>query len=173
MKVVQRDITEARVDYIVQQCNCLTVRSHGLSETLEKKFPHANVYGGRRPVGSRNLAVPEDRPIPGTAVILQGSPNIVCLFGQWRPGKIRTPYFNSYPEASCPETSTQRLIWFTSALWSFGNYLSQTSSGKVRIGIPWKIGCGLAGGSWDDYLSIIKRFSDIFEKVADVTLFSL
>lgn len=173
MQIVQGDITEAKVDYIVQQCNCLTVRAHGLSETLEKKFPHAHLYGRRRSLDSRNLAVLEDRPLPGTAVILQGEPNIVCLFGQWRPGKISSPYFDSYPESDPPETSSQRLAWFRSALWSLGNYLEATSSRRVKIALPWKIGCGLAGGDWNDYFLVIQSFSETFVNVAETSLYHL
>lgn len=173
VEIVQGDITEAQVDYIIQQCNCLTVKAHGLAETLEKKFPHARLYGRRRSLGSRNLAVLEDRAVPGTAIILQGNPKIVCLFGQWRPGKISSIYFNSYPESNPPETSTQRLDWFRSALWSFGNYLQTHSSRRVKIALPWKIGCGLAGGNWNDYSALIQSFSETFMSVAEVTLYHL
>ncbi len=173
MRTVNGDITQSGADYIVQQCNCLTVRSHGLSQTLEQKFLHGSLYPKRRPIGSRNLAIPEDRPQPGTAVILPGSPNIVCLFGQWRPGKIATSYFDSYPESTPPETTAHRLSWFTSSLWSLGNYLRATSGRKVTVAVPYKIGCGLAGGPWDDYHRVLQEFSGVFGETVELMIWKL
>lgn len=157
MKIIQGDILEATEEFILQQCNCLTVRAHGLSESLEKRFPHAGVYSRRRPVGGRNLAVPEDRATPGNALIFTGKPNIICLFGQWRPGKTGVSYWNSYPESVPSETKEQRLVWFISGLTQIGEYFTKANR-SAQIAVPYRIGCGLAGGDWDLYRKALEEF---------------
>lgn len=111
---VAGDICHATTPFIIQQCNCLTVKPHGLSESLAATFSYSNVYKSRRQLNNRNLAIVEDRDTPGTCGIMFDPsgihPAIVCIFGQWRPGRIGTPYFNSYPESTPPETSEMRLI---------------------------------------------------------------
>ena len=66
VEIRKGDLTEWTVaDAIVQQCNCLAVRSHGLSARIADKYWWADVYHLRRPERRRNLAVPEDRAKPG------------------------------------------------------------------------------------------------------------
>ncbi len=171
MNIIKGNIIHADADYIIQQCNCLTVRSHGLAKTLEDAFPHANLYGRRRSVGNRNLAIPEDRSLPGTGTILAGAPNIVCLFGQWRPGRTNASYWNSYPESSPIETEEQRIIWFKSALFAFGDYLIQNNLINAKMAMPYNIGCGLAGGDWTIYSKIIGQFIDTYK--VNLTIYQL
>jgi hypothetical protein len=64
MNLYHQDIVTAIEECIFQQCNCLTVRAHGLSETLAQHFPHGNLYGQRNPICRRNVAIPEHRSIP-------------------------------------------------------------------------------------------------------------
>jgi hypothetical protein len=81
------DITKLEsVECIVQQCNCLTVRNHELSKTISKKYPWADLYKQRRAVQRRNLAIPEDRGVPGTVEIMKSPqnnvPDVLCLLAQ-------------------------------------------------------------------------------------------
>lgn len=84
IKIVHANLLSFPADVIVQQNNCLAVKSHGLSKSIADKFPYADVYGQRKsvtqpsstsssslsPMSStsrkRNLSRPEDRPEPGT-----------------------------------------------------------------------------------------------------------
>jgi hypothetical protein len=81
------DLTSVSVDCIVQQGNCLTVKSHGFSKKISEKYPWADVYKQRRVIPNRNLALPEDRGVPGTLKIMKSPqsnvPDVVCLLAQW------------------------------------------------------------------------------------------
>lgn len=154
---------------ILHQCNCLTVRAHGLSEPIEKKYPEAAIYSKRRPMGRRNLAIPEDRSSPGTFII---SDSVISLFGQWRPGKIGSPYFSSYPESNPIETTEQRLLWFREGLKKIGMHFS-TLNQKITIAVPHGIGCGLAGGCWKDYLESLTDFQEEYREWITITLYQL
>lgn len=66
------------VDGIINQANCLCVSSYGVSEQLShhyswslsaqitKTMPWADIYSTRRGNVCKNLAIEEDRGIPGT-----------------------------------------------------------------------------------------------------------
>lgn len=173
---LEGDLLTFQCDYIVQQCNCLTVRSHGLSESLEKRYPYAMVYSKRRGIGRRNLTVPEDRDQPGSYKLFPDDqkigPTVVALFGQWRPGRLGTTYFNSYPESNPTETATTRLSWFRHSLFEFGSYLWKLNK-KVKIALPYEIGCGLAGGNWEDYHLILVQWTNNLPSGIEVYLVRL
>lgn len=77
--IKNQDICGTTEKYILQQCNCLTVTSSGLSETLANHFEHGDVYNDRRPMGRRNCSIPEDRSIPGTVTILDGEEHMPSI----------------------------------------------------------------------------------------------
>lgn len=176
MQVVKGDILDAKEDYILQQCNCLTVRAHGLSADLARKFPYADIYATRRPIGNRNVCIEEDRSTPGSYEILsdpeETSPAIICLFGQWRPGAVETSYFKQYPESNPPESKEAREYWFKVGLFRIGEYFRVIISDKINtIAVPYKIGCGLAKGDWDTYLKMLTDFQDRYRDVIQLILY--
>jgi hypothetical protein len=155
--------------YILQQCNCLTVKPHGLSKDIGDKFSYAKVYSYRKQLGYKNLAVKEDRDIPGTYKLFinvdnDNDPIVVALYGQYDMGKCGK-YYGERPK-DYHDTIKNRLEWFRQSLFSFGEYISDNYSNdkKAKIYIPYKIGCGLAGGDWDKYLHIIEEFNNAFNE---------
>lgn len=146
------NILEATEQYIAQQCNCLTVRPHGLSKAIAEAYPHGNYYATRRPAGHRNLAVEDDRDTPGTLKIIRGEPNIINIFGQWAPGSVHSRWISAYPSfrEGRSETKADRLQWFKEAI---------TTLDKMNldlVAVPEKIGCGLAGGDWSLYKEVLQ-----------------
>ena len=148
-------------DIIVQQLNCLCVKPHGLSYSIAKKYPYANVYSQRTQEGSRNLAIDKDRGTPGNIVVSTSvqTPVVIGLYGQYDFGKAVTR--NYRPSYDPPETSKMREKWFKKSLkilakWLDGNELN---CGHIKIGFPYGIGCGLAGGDWSKYLVMIEKFT--------------
>lgn len=149
MKIKQGNILSAEEPCILQQCNCLTVRGQGLSKTLADEFAYSNVYGRI----SKNIAVSQDRAIPGTVDICEGpagKPIIICLYGQYRPGKVN----NSYTYPCYPDSSEDRINYFQQGL---KGVLSAFEIAP-KITVPYKIGCGLAGGDWTVYEKMIEEF---------------
>lgn len=170
MKFIEGDLLDCpQADLIAQQCNCLTVRGHGLSAAISARFPAADCYARRRPVGKRNLAVPEDRGKPGTAQIVDNK--VVNLFGQWRPGKVNANYFDAYPEFPLrAETVDARAAWFRAALEDMARQLTKP---KTLIAFPYQIGCGLAGGDWRRYLMILRDFEAAHKDRLEVMIVTL
>jgi hypothetical protein len=81
MRICNGDLLESKTDVIVQQCNCVTIKSHGLSNTIAKRYPCADIYSKRIRKSANIAKIPE---IPGTCVISKqdGQPNIAALMGQ-------------------------------------------------------------------------------------------
>jgi hypothetical protein len=166
------------ITYIIQQSNCLTVSAHGLSQTIIDRYGKwADPYGGRRREGRRNLAVLSDRDTPGTFKLLRDpendkSPVIVCLFAQYVPG-IPGKY-KTYPKWEI-DTYQNRLKWFGSSLRAFIDSLKTSHEpGRIlKLGFPYKIGCGLAGGKWSDYHQIIKDVEKEYHGVIQCDIYRL
>uniref|UniRef100_A0A6C0EKS2 Macro domain-containing protein n=1 Tax=viral metagenome TaxID=1070528 RepID=A0A6C0EKS2_9ZZZZ len=168
LRTVAGNLLEAKEDYIVHQCNCYTVTSHGLSKTIADCFPWANHYATRRRLGRRNLAIEEDRDKFGSIKVIQG-PNgggVVCLFAQLCPGK--PGHYHSYPNWQI-DTKEERLAKFKSCLRKLGRFCQQGED--ITVAFPYKIGCGLAGGDWNQYFDAIKHFVEKYN--IDATIYKL
>ena len=157
--IIEGDLLETKQKYIAQQCNCITCKPHGLSKSISNKFKYGDIYGTRKKL-TANTAIEEDRDEPGTIRILESddvkkSPHIICIFGQWSPGSPSSKWIYIYPKyKNIVETSEQRLKWFEKAI----NYIDDDDRLQDEIiSIPYKIGCGLAGGQWKQYKTILTK----------------
>ena len=140
------------MDAIIHQVNCLCVKPHGLSKHIADKYPWANIYSKRRPEGHRNLAIKEDRGIPGTIQRFKAptgqSPDVICFLSQWDFGSSGQFWRRILPYE---DTKDNRLLWFRQCF-------DQIRDVKT-LGMPFKIGCGLAGGDWTLYFNVIRDFA--------------
>ena len=82
------------------------------------------------------------------------------IYTQFAPGKPQLPTvdrralnrtregwtFKAFPDVS--DTASERLGWFKDALENLADMYPKL----VSIAMPARIGCGLAGGTWFDYL---------------------
>lgn len=153
-ELVIGNLLNAKVDVIVQQCNCVTIKPHGLSEQISKKYPYANIYKKR--IGkSSNTALKYD--IPGTCIIskAENMPTIAALLCQIGPGK---PFKWASIYKFDPQTDSplKRLEYFEMALQAL-NKICKDENYKT-VAFPFNIGCGLAGGNWNKYLKLIVNF---------------
>jgi len=152
----------SRYDYLVHQCNCLTVKSHGFSELVAQHFGQdADIYATRTLAPrAKNLAMIEGRGFPGTVTVLEPAGTrvkIVALFGQWAPGSLISPWPSQYPKfrRNTEETAQKREHWFKMALFDLEYHIPD----GARLAFPWQIGCGLAGGDWVTYREMIDAFA--------------
>ena len=141
------------VDVICHQVNCLTVRPHGLSLTLSQTYPWGDIYKTRKSINGRNLATKETRGEPGTITIFEitSKPAVACLQAQWDYGKCSSVQKRKILPYS--DTPNNREMWFKRCMQELGRTPYRS------FAFPFKIGCGLAGGSWTNYLKMIKCFA--------------
>lgn len=140
---IKGDLLNSSSTYIAQQCNCVTVKSLGLSKTIADRYPYANVYSQR--------TKPSE---PGTILICKSpvseSPNVICMFAQYCPGKSGD-YSHYYKTPPAPDTKENRQLWFQQCL-------DLIVEQKIEyVSMPAKIGCGLAGGDWKIYKSLLEK----------------
>ena len=99
------------------------------------------------------------------------------MFGKskdWRNG--RSWFDEHLQDGNKKDTEEYRLVYFRQALAKLKDYLlefnnddddkdkkdSNNNNNKLKINtivFPYKIGCGLAGGEWEDYKREIERFA--------------
>ena len=165
--IVVGDIVLLEADLLVQQCNCLTTQTRGLSDYLSKTLG-VNIYSDRKfHLPRKNLSVVEDRGVPGTCVIVPNlnrsvqypSKYVACLLAQFAPGKPKKFYQDVVAEYSFKDNAEDRLEWFSQSLKNLKVQLSQEDYRAVkRIAFPKLIGCGLAGGKPALYKKVIDEF---------------
>lgn len=147
VKIIEGDLLKAKEYHIAQQCNCVTVRSHGLSKSIANKWPDADIYAKRKSIKGRNCAI--TRSIPGTIQKCNAKNKvIICMFAQYCPGKVGH-YSRVY---GSNETSEDRQKWFLECL----NMIDNDDSIN-EVAMPYLIGCGLAGGNWDVYKKMLNN----------------
>lgn len=157
MITVAGDLLNNDCDVIIQQCNCVTIKAHGLSDDIKKKYPYADLYGNR-PRRSSNTSSKYDTP--GTCHLLHppaesSGPIVACLMGQFYPGKPGNYWRRAY-NSSTDDSAANRLKWFASAL---ADLAEQLKGQAVRsVAFPFRIGCGLGGGRWDKYQELLADF---------------
>jgi hypothetical protein len=145
--------------YLVQQCNCVTIKAHGLSQAFIDKFGSVADLYGKRQKRTANSAL--DPSIPGTYQVVPLNDNqiMIGLFGQWLPGKPRRWEPAYRYNRSFIDTASARLTYFKNALTKF---LSDMDD-DTPIYFPYRIGCGLAGGDWAEYEKAIQEFASSYQ----------
>jgi O-acetyl-ADP-ribose deacetylase (regulator of RNase III) len=130
MKTIPGDILEVKRGIIIHQVNCRKICG-GLAGALRRKFPFAfdNYFRDERP---------EEKRI-GTILLGEQWPQLfVChLFGQDKPG------------------ANTDLKAVEQALESRQELLKNM---KLPLFAPYKIGCGLGGGDWNAYKTLLKKY---------------
>lgn len=147
IKIVKGNLLDAKEEVICQQSNCVTMIGHGLSQQIAHKYPWADAYS-RRPPLTRNCT--KTPGVPGTIQVDScKEKHVVHLFAQYFPGKpnIWGRAYRSVP--SQPDSPMDRIRYFKECL----DELDKLSFDVVAM--PYFIGCGLAGGNWKMYESML------------------
>lgn len=151
VEIRQGNILEATEEVICHQTNCVSSDSAGLAGQIFTKWPETNVYKSRN-----NFSVPGEviySPLPKHKF-----PQIIAhMMAQFKPGKSRIR--RQREQIDSPK---KRLSYFKKCL----KFLSKRHAFcSNSFAFPWKIGCGLAGGNWDEYMDLILEFSDANNEV--------
>lgn len=148
LEIIKENILYADTKYIAHQCNCITTKGKGLSKTIFNKYPYADIYSCRpTKVDYRNL--PSDQK-PGT-IITKGNGKeqryIINMLAQLYPNP---PKFAQ----SRLDGEDARVKYFIECLDAISKIEDLES-----VAFPYGIGCGLAGGNWNIYFSLLKSFA--------------
>lgn len=165
IEIVNGNLLDASEPYIAQQCNCCTVKSHGLSASISKEFPWADVYKRRKLSGKNKKE--RKITIPGT-IEIDSCPSdnlkVIHMFAQYSPGKPNSfsRYYKDDDIEAIKDSFIDRQKYFKECLDLIDNDPNITI-----VAMPYLIGCGLAGGSWSDYEKLLN------DSVTDIVLYKI
>jgi len=133
---VDGNIVDAKEDYICHQCNCISDHALGLASIIFKAFPYADCYSNRK------------QDMPGTIDVRgngQDKRFVIGMYAQKYPGKPMNG-----------DSANEREKWFEKCLEQIS--LMEHESKTPSFAFPYRIGCGMAGGDWDNYLTMLDKF---------------
>lgn len=172
LEIKMGNVVNAEETIVSHQANCVRDKAaKGAAQAMFNKYPDADVYMQRKASGR-----PIDRP--GSVSLhldAAGNVRVANLYGQFRaqppgettPGSVseemqQDPMWLQYHEQ---DTAESRKIWFQECLDNLAKALLELPSAKRSIALPWMIGCGMAGGSWDEYQAIIYAWAASLERM--------
>lgn len=138
LKIIEGDLLDVAFRHegnstIIHGCNCFHKMAAGLAKQIKEKYPQAykadleTKYGDRNKLGSYSYAT----IIEDTNIRV-----IINAYIQYRYGRDKN-YLNLYALKKVLEALNR--------------------SNKNTLFIPYRLGCGLAGGDWNKVFSIIKE----------------
>lgn len=131
------DLLKSDCTVIMHQANCFSVMGAGIAKAIADKYEEAYL-------ADKGLELtPEDR-LGKYSIAYENGITIVNLYGQFNFGAgLKTNY----------EMLENAIDKF------FTDYKEDNKVNLSKIGVPYKLGCGLAGGDWNIVKSILERQS--------------
>ena len=156
IKIVNGDLLQSNLPLIAHQTNCLGVMGAGIARSIKNKWnlvytQYANfcklLKYSKELLGKCQVCITGDKHI-----------NLVAnLFGEYSFTESVAPYENRHTDYDALKESLVYLIAFC-------------KSGNItEIGIPYKLGCGLAGGDWDGV--VYPMLQELFADDSTITLY--
>ncbi|MGA9173659.1 MAG: Appr-1-p processing protein [Thermoactinomyces sp.] len=154
--IVSGDLLKSDCTIIGHQCNCLGVMGAGIAKQIKMLYPEVyeedhqfSIPFGEKRLGHLSYAWVRDKNV--------GSRLVCNLYGQHRYG--RRGNYTVVPALKRALEGMMKVI----GEWENEDW--------IKIGLPYGIGAGLAGGNWDEILCIIEQVSYEFER--DIYLYEL
>lgn len=140
------DLLESDCTIIMHQANCFSIMGAGIALAIAEKYPLAAIADKECPYK------PEYRFGKFSYAVNDNGVTVANLYGQYELGHVKG------------EKLEERMMKLDSAL-NFFLYTVQAGRGTkdvnaTKIGVPYKMGCALAGGDWNIVREILKRASE-------------
>lgn len=133
------DVLRSRAIYICHQVNCMGVMGAGIAKQIKAVYPE--VYEEYKRVCNEHRRNPAELLGQNLGVHVRDGRMIINLFGQLDYSRFR----------SCTDLSALR-----TACSPVAGYIPP----DVEIAMPYRIGCGLAGGDWG---AVLDMLAEVFE----------
>ena len=156
IKIVNGDLLQSNLPLIAHQTNCLGVMGAGIAKSIKNKWSivytqyvdkcrHYNY--SKELLGKCQVCVTEDEPIKF----------VVNLFGEYSFTESVAPFENRHTDYDALKKSLLHLKAICE------------NTEITKIGIPYKLGCGLAGGDWDGV--VYPMLQELFANDSTITLY--
>jgi O-acetyl-ADP-ribose deacetylase (regulator of RNase III) len=136
------DLLESNCGVIAHQANCFKTFGAGLAKQIKMVYPEAYTADINFPVPTK------DRLGKISSVVARNGVLIFNLYGQY--GVSRTV------------AKTNPVAFELAVTLMLFDLQSRNITSDVKVGLPFKIGCGLGGGDWVEIRNILARLSTLF-----------
>lgn len=150
MEIRIGDLLKSDVPAIIHQCNCFHKMEKGIAAQLVKKYPEIYINDLKTPYGDRNKL----GNFSFAKIKNSNLKYVINLYSQFNYGYgIHTNY-------EALEKGLNKALTFLS------------DNGIYRVGLPYLIGCGLAGGNETKVLEIVKKIQLLHQEI-NIELYKL
>jgi hypothetical protein len=185
-----------RHSILCHQGNCVAVKARGITKSIFKAFPFADIYRERKTAGekrgSKRKAEPDDRlwKRGSASALLQRRDHGADAETRWCrstvkhdvPGKVVFRRMGSLTIASMlaqenggrpreqgRDSSSQRETWFAQCLRQVAVHAAAVD-GDVSVAFPWRVGCVKDG--WNRYLDMLCKLAANQPRIRVVLVYS-
>lgn len=147
IEIKNGDLLKSNCNIIIHQANCFATMGAGIAKQIKRIYPEAYEVDKNFgfPVGSKKrLGFYTNTNFENDVVVFN-------LYGQYNYGRGKQTNYKAFEQGL-------RMILIN---------LVNDFEKNMKIGMPFGVGCGLAGGEWDIIKEIIERLSNKYE----VTIF--
>lgn len=149
MIIMNGDLLETPFQFIARQVNCMGVMGAGLAKQIAQRYPF--VYAAYRDYCA-DWDYSEELLGKAYGIKCENSSNsrvIYNLFSQYQYGRDK-----KYTKEAALEESLWKMI---NDIRFHYSRKGTGGMGQICIAIPYGLGCGLAGGDWNEISKIITR----------------
>jgi len=145
VQIIKGDLLKSDCNVMIHQANCFNTMGAGIAKQIKKLFPGAFE-------ADKNFPIPvgSEERLGCFSHYFNGQVSIVNLYGQYRYGRgsVHTSYAGV-------EKALDSII---------AHLASHRASGYTyKVGLPYSMGCGLAGGTWDIVYGIIQKIANKYQ----------
>jgi len=147
--IMHGDLLETPFQFIAHQVNCMGVMGAGLAKQIAQRYPF--IYAAYRDYCA-DWDFSEELLGKAFGVGCNDGHTghiIYNLFGQYKYGRDK-----KYTNEAALEEALWRMIDDIRFEWS---QQGDSGIGQICIAIPYKIGCGLGGGNWEEVKAIFEN----------------
>lgn len=156
IEIVNGDLLQSNLPLIAHQTNCLRVMGAGIAKSIKNKWNSVYIQYdnfckllkySKELLGKCQVCITGDEPT-----------NLVAnLFGEYSFTESVAPYENRHTDYDA----------LKKALLNLKDFCEDNEI--TKIGIPYKLGCGLAGGDWDGV--VYPMLQELFTNDSTITLY--
>lgn len=156
IKIVNGDLLQSNLPLIAHQTNCLGVMGAGIARFIKNKWNIVytqyvdickNFEYSKDLLGKCQICVTGEFPIKFVA----------NLFGEYSFTESVAPFENRHTDYNALKKALLNLKAFCE------------DEEVIEVGIPYKLGCGLAGGDWDGV--VYPMLQELFANDSTITLY--
>lgn len=156
IKIVNGDLLQSNLPLIAHQTNCLGVMGAGIAKAIKNKWNSVytqyvdickNFKYSKDLLGKCQICVTGEFPIKFVA----------NLFGEYSFTESVAPFENRHTDYNALKKALLNLKAFCE------------DEEVTEVGIPYKLGCGLAGGDWDGV--VYSMLQELFANDSTITLY--